>query len=158
MDAKAKLIAKKMTPAERLKACDKTLGIVLIVMLASGIQLEATSGRYARSVWAHIALGIVLTALSLWHIYLHYKRGNWFVRFAKNRNQSTRILWWVFLLTAVTGVMATVVWLAAHEHSHIGAVHGKIGFLMVIVGIIHAAGHRHRRKAAQRKEQYAQSH
>lgn len=147
-----------MTPAERLKACDKTLGIVLIVMLASGIQLEATSGRYAWSVWAHIALGIVLTVLSVWHIYLHYRWSDWFARFRKNRHQSTRILWWVFLLTAVTGIIATAVWLAAHEHSHIGAVHGKIGFLMVIAGIIHAAGHRRRRKAAQRKEQYAQSH
>lgn len=137
-----------MTPAERLKACDKTLGIVLIVMLASGIQLEATSGRYAWTVWAHIALGIVLTALSVWHIYLHYRWSDWFARFRKNRNQPTRILWWVFLLTAVTGIIATAVWLAAHEHSHIGAIHGKIGFLMVIVGVIHAAGHKHKRKAA----------
>lgn len=147
-----------MTAAERLKACDKTLGIVLIVMLASGIQLEATSGRYAWSVWAHIALGIVLTVLSVWHVCLHYRWSDWFARFAKNKNTVTRILWWVFLLTAVTGVVATVVWLASHEHSHIGAIHGKIGFLMVIVGIIHAAGHKHKRKAAQRKEQYAKSH
>lgn len=137
-----------MTPAERLKACDKTMRIVLIVMLASGIQLEATSGQYARSVWAHITLGIVLTALSVWHIYLHYRRSDWFARFRKNRHQSTRILWWVFLLTAVTGIIATAVWLAAHEHSHIGAIHGKIGFLMVIVGVIHAVGHKHKRKAA----------
>lgn len=137
-----------MTPAERLRVCDKTLGIVLIVMLASGIQLEATSGQYARSVWAHITLGIVLTALSVWHIYLHYRRSDWFARFRKNRHLSTRILWWVFLLTAVTGIIATAVWLAAHEHSHIGAIHGKIGFLMVIVGVIHAVGHKHKRKAA----------
>lgn len=137
-----------MTPAERLKACDKTLGIVLIVMLASGIQLEATSGRYAWTVWAHIALGIVLTALSVWHIYLHYRWSDWFARFRKNRNQPTRILWWVLLLTAVTGIIATAVWLAAHERSHIGAIHGKIGFLMVIVGVIHAVGHKYKRKAA----------
>ena len=127
--------------------CDRTLGIVLIVMLASGIQLEVTSGRYARSVWAHITLGIVLTALSVWHIYLHYRWSDWFARFRKNRHQSTRILW-LFLLTAVTGVVATVVWLIDGSHSHIGAIHGKIGFLMVIVGVIHAVGHKHKRKAA----------
>lgn len=137
-----------MTPAERLRLCDRTLGIVLIVMLVSGIQLEATSGRYAWSVWAHIALGIILTVLSLWHIYLHYRWSDWFERFRKNRNRSTRILWWVFLLTAVTGVVATVVWLIDDSHSHIGAIHGKIGFLMVIVGVIHAVGHKHKRKAA----------
>ena len=137
-----------MTPAERLRVCDRTLGIVLIVMLASGIQLEVTSGRYARSVWAHITLGIVLTALSVWHIYLHYRWSHWVARFRKNRHQSTRILWWVFLLTAVTGVVATVVWLIDGSHSHIGAIHGKIGFLMVIEGVIHAVGHKHKRKAA----------
>lgn len=137
-----------MTPAERLRVCDRILGIVLIVMLVSGIQLEATSGRYAWSVWAHIALGIVLTVLSVWHIYLHYRWSDWFARFRKNRNRSTRILWWIFLVTAVTGIIATVVWLVGHDHSPIGAIHGKIGFLMVIVGVIHAVGHKHKRKAA----------
>lgn len=141
-----------MTPTERLRVCDRTLGIVLIVMLASGIQLEATSGRYAWSVWAHIALGIVLTVLSVWHIYLHYRWSDWFARFRKNRNRSTRILWWIFLVTAVTGIIATVVWLVGHDHSPIGAIHGKIGFLMVIVGVIHALGHKHKRKAAQCKK------
>lgn len=141
-----------MTPAERLKACDKTLGIVLIVMLVSGIQLEATSGRYAWSVWAHIALGIVLTALSVWHVYLHYRWSDWFARFRKNRNRSTRVLWWVFLLTVVTGIIATVVWLVGHDHSPIGAIHGKIGFLMILAGIIHAVRHKRRRNAAKHKK------
>lgn len=141
-----------MTPAERLKACDKTLEIVLIVMLASGIQLEATSGRYAWSVWAHIALGIVLTALSVWHVYLHYRWSDWFARFRKNRNRSTRVLWWVFLLTVVTGIIATVVWLVGHDHSPIGAIHGKIGFLMILAGIIHAVRHKRRRNAAKHKK------
>ena len=141
-----------MTPAERLKACDKTLEIVLIVMLASGIQLEATSGRYAWSVWAHIALGIVLTALSVWHVYLHYRWSDWFARFRKNRNRSTRVWWWVFLLTVVTGIIATVVWLVGHDHSPIGAIHGKIGFLMILAGIIHAVRHKRRRNAAKHKK------
>ena len=138
-----------MTPAERLRVCDRTLGIVLIVMLASGIQLEATSGRYAWSVWAHIALGIILTVLSLRHIYLHYRWVNWFALFAKNKNTVTRVLWWVFLLTAVTGIIATVVWLVGHDHSPIGAIHGKIGFLMILAGIIH---HKRRRNAARHKK------
>lgn len=34
-------------PASRLKICNRTLGITLLLMLVSGIQLEATSGRYA---------------------------------------------------------------------------------------------------------------
>lgn len=125
----------------RLKICNRFLGLTLILILASGIQLEVTSGRYAWSVWVHIILGLVLTALAFYHIFLHYRKSNWFARFAKNRNTSTRILWWVFLLTAVSGLAATVGWVGDNVHSPLGAVHGKIGFLMVVVAIVHVARH-----------------
>lgn len=126
---------------EKLKVCNKWLKVILLLILASGIQLEATSGRYAWSVWVHIVLGLILTGLSIYHIYLHYKNSNWFTRFAKKRNKVTRVLWWVFLLTAVSGIAATLQWLMEGGHSPIGGVHGKIGFLMVIVAIIHAVRH-----------------
>ena len=35
-----------MNTASRLKLCNRTLGFVLLLMLVSGIQLEATSGVY----------------------------------------------------------------------------------------------------------------
>lgn len=126
---------------KRLKICNRLLGLTLILILASGLHLEVTSGRYAWSVWVHIVLGLVLTALALYHIFLHYRKANWFARFAKNRNTSMRILWWVFLLTAVSGLAATVGWIGDKVHSPLGAVHGKIGFLMVIVAIVHVARH-----------------
>lgn len=130
-----------VSPAMRFKRCNRWLGITLLLMLASGIQLEATSGRYLWSVWIHIILGTVLTALSLRHIYLHYRKGNWFARFAKNRNTVTRVLWWTFLLTVVTGFAATVGWLDGFNHSTLGGVHGKIGFVMVLLGVVHAVRH-----------------
>ena len=99
----------KITTAARLKRCNRSLGLTLLLILASGIQLEATSGRCAWSVWVHIILGVALTALSLYHIYLHYRTDNWFARFARNRNTVTRILWWVFLLTTVSGLAATAI-------------------------------------------------
>ncbi len=131
-----------MKPALKLKLCNRWLGCILILTLASAIQLETTSGRYVWSVWVHIALGIALTILSCYHIYLHYRCGNWFSRFARNRNTATHILWWAFLLTSVSGIAATVIWLDGHDHSHLGAVHGKIGFLMALTAIIHAIRHR----------------
>lgn len=73
---------------------------------------------------------------------------NWFARFARNPNTLTRILWWVFLLTAASGIAATAIWLTGNTHSHLGAVHGKIGFLMVAAGLIHASRYlrkKHRR-------------
>ena len=139
-----------MNTAKKLKICNRLFGLTLILMLASGIQLEATAGRYAWSVWVHIALGIILSVLSICHIYLHYRFSNWFVRFAKNRNKVTRVLWWVFLLTAVSGIAATVQWLVENGHSPIGGVHGKIGFVMIIVAIIHAVKHIRQRKRAKR--------
>lgn len=138
-----------MNNAVKLKVCDGWLGRILILILASGIQLEVTSGKYAWSVWVHIVLGIILTVLSCYHIYLHYRTGNWFVRFSKNKNMITKILWWVFLLTAATGIVATFIWIDGNDHLHLGAVHGKIGFLMVIFGIIHAVKHIRKRKHKQ---------
>lgn len=72
-----------MNTTEKLKICNRLLGLTLILMLASGIQLEATAGSYTWSVWVHFALVIILTVLSICHIYLHYRFSNWFVRFAK---------------------------------------------------------------------------
>lgn len=135
-----------MTNAAKLKLCNKSLGLTLMLMLASGIQLEVTSGKFGWSVWAHVILGIVLTGLSLYHIFLHYRFSNWFSRIAGNRNAATRILWWVFLLTVVTGIAVTVKWLADPGHTSLGGVHGKIGFLMVIVAVVHVAGHNGRKK------------
>ena len=139
-----------MNTARKLKICNRLLGPTLILMLVSGIRLEATAGSYAWSVWVHIVLDSLLTILSICHIYYHYRFNNWFARFAKNRNTTTRVLWWVFMLTVISGFEATAQWLVENGHSPIGGVHGKIGFLMVIVAIIHAAKHIRQRKQAKR--------
>lgn len=129
--------------------CNRCLGISLLLMLISGIQMEATSGAYAWAVVVvHIVLGLIMTALAVMHIYLHYKRGNWFARFAQNPNMGTRVLWWVFLITAATGIAATVMWIVEPSHSLLGAVHGKIGFLMVLAGVLHHRRHKKPRRAA----------
>lgn len=135
-----------MNATSRLKICNRSLGFVLILIIVSGIQLEATSGQYAWSVWVHILLGILLIVLSAYHIFLHYRRSNWFARFARNRNAVTRVLWWIFLLTAATGIVATIVWLDGNLHSHLGAVHGKVGFLMALAAIVHVVKNIRRKK------------
>lgn len=137
-----------MTTASQLKLCNRWLGCVLILILISGIQLEATSGQYAWSVWVHIVLGILLMILSAYHIFLHYRKSNWFARIAKNRNTVTRVLWWAFLLTAVSGLAATIIWLDGNRHPHPGAIHGKIGFLMALTATIHVVRHMRKKKRA----------
>lgn len=131
-----------MNTNAKLKICNKWLGCTVILILASGIQLEATYGKYEWSVWIHIVLGIFLTVLSLCHIYFHYKLSNWFSRFAKNRNNATRILWWTFLLTVASGIAASLHWILDPTHSSLGGIHGKIGFLMVLASIIHIVKHK----------------
>lgn len=126
-----------MNTASKLKICNRWLEVAIVLILASGIQLEVSSGKYEWSVWAHIALGLILTVLSLYHIYLHYRTSNWFSRFAGNRNVTTRILWWLFLLTVLSGIVASVHWRGTCCHSMPGAVHGKIGFAMALAAIIH---------------------
>lgn len=137
----------KMNTASKLKLCNRFLGCVIVLMLASGIQLEVTSGQYVWSVWLHIILGILLTVLSVYHIFLHYRHTNWFARFRKNQRTATRILWWLFLVTVISGIAATIIWIDGNSHSHLGAIHGKFGFLMVQFVIIHVVKNTRKKKS-----------
>lgn len=121
---------------KRLKICDWSLLVVSVLMLASGIQLEITSGRCCLFVWLHIIIGVIFAANILWHLQLHYHRSNWLSRLWK-RPATIKWLTATGLLTLATGLWATGEWLATHMHGHVGAVHGKLGFLMFVVVIIH---------------------
>lgn len=135
-----------MNKTTKFKMCNRWLAVIMLLIFISGLQLEVTSGMYQWSVWVHIFLGLVLTILSLYHIFLHYRKSNWFARFSRNRNTSTRVLWWIFMLTAISGIAASFIWVGDYAHSKLGAVHGKLGFLMVIMAIIHVSRHIKRRK------------
>lgn len=60
-----------MEKPAKLRMCDSWLLVLTVLMLASGIQLEATAGAVAAWVWAHIGLGIILVLCIIWHIRLH---------------------------------------------------------------------------------------
>ena len=106
-------------------------------ILASGIQLEATGSSSVDWVWIHIVVGTFFMALGFLHIYIHFGASNWFSRFHKLKSPVTRILWWITLLTLVTVVIATGHWLGSFTHSSIGTVHGKLGFMMIILCLCH---------------------
>ena len=143
-----------MNKTTKFKMCNRWLAVIMLLIFISGLQLEVTSGMYPWSVWVHIFLGIVLSILSLYHILLHYRKSNWFARFARNRNTSTRILWWAFLLTAISGIAASFIWAGDYAHSKLGAVHGKFGFLMVIMVITHVSRHIKRLKKNKQTVRY----
>ena len=127
---------KKIT---KLKICNWSLLSLTIAILISGIQLEATHSIGLTSVWIHILIGVLFIGMVAYHVYLHFGRCNWFSKFRKQKSQVTRILWWVALVTLVSGVAAMIHWITTFTHAPIGGVHGKFGFLMIILSIGHIA-------------------
>lgn len=125
---------KKIT---KLRICDWSLLVVTILMLASSIQQE---GWWLGMgfVWAHIVLGILFFLLIGWHLQLHFQWKNWFVRLKQQKSHVTKWLAVFCALTLLTAIVATVHVLNTLQHTTIGGVHGKFGFIFIALAIGHA--------------------
>ena len=126
-----------MRKIARLKICNRSLLVSAVAVLVSGIQLEATHSMGIMSVWLHVVIGLLFMGLVAYHIYLHFGRSNWFAKFSQLRSQATRILWWVTLITLISGIIAVIHRTATFGHSVIGGIHGKLGFLMIALSLAH---------------------
>lgn len=124
----------------KLRICDSWLLVLTALMLASGIQLEATSGAVAAWVWAHVAGGIILALCIWWHVKLH-KQAMLGTPKVPHRRKPAGLRWLAvaWALTLITGIVATAHWVPEQMHSTIGGVHGKIGFLAIILAVPHVA-------------------
>ena len=125
-----------MTKLQRLRICDWTLAVMLPVVLASGIQLEATSSGGIISVVLHVVVSVTFMCLIIRHIYLLFQWKKWLTKFSKLK-VPTRILWWLYVATFATGIATLIHWLIANTHTPLGGIHGKIGFLMIAFAIGH---------------------
>ena len=125
-----------MTKVKKLKICDWTLAILLPIVLTSSLQLEATSSSGIVPVILHIIVALPFMFLVVWHIFLHFQLKKWLAKFDKLK-VPTRILWWLYILTFISGIATLIHWLIENEHSALGGVHGKIGFLMIAFAIGH---------------------
>lgn len=121
----------------RLKVCDTALALCLIITLVSAIQLEATGSSGTGAVWFHIMVSIVFMALVVWHLYLHFKWKEWARKLLRQKSPVTRWMTVFGLITVISAAVATAHWLTVPLHSPAGAVHGKFGFVFLIL----AAGH-----------------
>lgn len=128
-----------MNRLRKLRFCDVALAVVTIAILASGVQLEVTSGSSIAWVWIHIILGAMFSVLIVWHLQLHFKWSGWLKKLKRQRFANTRWLAVAGVLTLLTGLIATAGWIVSPEHSKIGAVHGKLGFLLAGLAIWHTA-------------------
>lgn len=126
-----------MNKQRKLKICDWLLVILTVLMLSSSIQLEITSGSSKFWVWMHIVLGTAFFVMIGWHLRLHFQWRNWFRLLWKQKLKNTKWLTAVGILTIVTAVISTIGWVVSPEHSKIGAVHGKFGFLFVALVLWH---------------------
>lgn len=131
-----------MTKKTKLKLCDWILLVLTVFIFASGVQLEINPDGTRVWVWLHIAIGIFFISEILWHISLHKPSKNRVE--IKNRNHRNRhpVMGIFFLLTLLSGVIATCHWIGFYHHSTIGGVHGKFGFLFIIAVIVHIVKHR----------------
>ena len=121
----------------KLKFCNWLLLFLMIVTLASSIQLEASDSRSTIFVWIHVIIASIFITFIVYHIKLHFGWNRWFFKFNKLKSSVTRLLWWITLITIISAIVAFVHWISTFTHSPIGGVHGKIGFLMILVAIIH---------------------
>lgn len=126
-----------MKKIRKLLFCNYTLLLLAAFMLATGIQLETASNTDSSLVWFHTAAGTIMAALIVYHIYLHFQWKAWPAKLRKQKSHITRILAVLFLLVALTGLISTVRFLLHPVHTHLGAIHGKIGFVFLLVCAIH---------------------
>lgn len=122
---------------QKLKVCDWILLIVTVLILLSSIQLEIIAGSSITWVWMHIIVGTMFFVLIGWHLQLHFQWRNWFLLLCKQKLKNTKWLTIIGILTIITAVMSTIGWIISPDHSKIGAVHGKFGFLFVVLVLWH---------------------
>ncbi len=126
-----------MTKKYKLRLCDWTLAVLMISILASGIQLEVIDSRSVAWVWIHVIIGCLFFADIVWHLYLHFGWKSWVQRLRKQKSPVTRWLAVFALLTIISALVALFHWIGTYTHSPIGGIHGKLGFVFIALAIGH---------------------
>jgi hypothetical protein len=125
---------KKIT---KLRICDVALLALTLIMLVSGIQLEADPRGERLWVWCHIALGSLYVGFLLWHISLHRRAGGPRRPAKMPISRLNRWLGVFFALMLISAIVATSHWIGSYVHATPGGIHGKIGFVFLLIGFIH---------------------
>ncbi len=128
-----------MTKKTKFKICDWSLLFLSIVILASGLQLEINPAGKLVWVWLHIAIGSAFSIGIIWHIILHKQGMKSSVQKPQKQKHKPRhpVMGIFFILTLLSGIIATCHWIGTYFHSTIGGIHGKIGFIFIILVGIH---------------------
>ncbi|MCM1070736.1 MAG: hypothetical protein NC210_00170 [[Clostridium] fimetarium] len=133
-----------MTKLGKLRLCDWVLLCAAAVMLVSALWLEINPFGPGIWVWFHILLGAVMVGFIIWHLALHKASKSGGKRGANigHHHHGGRGLGLFCMLMIVSGIAATVAWLGTYTHSTIGGIHGKIGFIFLILVALHVRKYR----------------
>lgn len=121
---------------------------LLILSAASSIILESAGGedlrliRNSALVVAHITVTLILFAVAYNHVKLHFGSFSRWPSFFKKTKRQNRWLFWMVVVTLMTGILAIFTY-SIHGHSPLGAIHGKIGFLALVLMFLHLLHRRH---------------
>lgn len=128
--------------SEQLRLCNATLMIVAIFMLISSIQMEALAGdslfgiSFETLTFIHAGIGMLMFALVVWHLYLHFGDLSWIKKLQKSP-RLTKSLAIFGAITLSSGIFILAYMLTYFEHNLVGAIHGKIGFVFIALCGIH---------------------
>lgn len=125
-----------MNKLQKIQICDRTLAVLGLAVVVSAIQLEITGSEGFIPVVIHMIVSLSFMCLIVRHVYLHFKWNAWIKKFSKLK-LPTRILWWLYVLTFASGLLASIHWIINLNHSPLGGVHGKIGLLMILFALGH---------------------
>lgn len=140
--------AKNRIDMNKLKICNISLLAITPAVLATSIILEASHGESVLGLkfnfWViiHLVAVLVMTGLVCWHLRMNWgKISGWAKKISGKASGASKALAILIALTVLTGLAAIPQWLI-HGHSTVGGIHGKIGFLFIIVCLIHTIHHR----------------
>lgn len=138
-----------MTKAGKLRICNWSLLVTLFPLTISSILLEYLGGEtlcgvdFSVFVWLHVLFAVILFGLVGYHFYLHFGTNGWRLKISKLKSGVTRNLIKIAALMLVLSLAAVIAYCIVGKHTTLGGIHGKIGFLFLIVAI----GHTIKRKA-----------
>ena len=131
---------------EQLKLCNSALMVISIFMLISSIQMEALAGddllgiSFTTLTFIHAGIGVIMFALVAWHLYLHFGSVAWIAKLKKSP-RLTKALAIFGAVCLASGIFILAYMLKYFEHNLVGAIHGKIGFVFLALGLFHIIKH-----------------
>ncbi|MGL4805395.1 MAG: 4Fe-4S dicluster domain-containing protein [Bacteroidales bacterium] len=118
-------------------------GIIIIGVptIGSSVILELAGGKTFMSlpfnnwVWLHLISVLLFSIIICLHIFIHWKDirfYNW-----KYKSKITKWLTYLWILTGLSGIPATILFISDHTHNPVGGIHGKFGILLILFALFH---------------------